>query len=515
MIQAFALASNVLLVHGGYVPQAHKYVQNTVRLLERNAVPFEILSVADVTADLLKSKHYSAVIVSDYSALKSSSAASAAVAGEGTGVVFLYVDAGVSIEELGVTASTGTRMPKVESADDSAFRLLRPDTVLVEHSPLYGRLLPESKDPLLRAAGVPIAARGAYGAARAVWNGMDQEDHWVPKLLLLDALTWVSHGAVVPATDRWTTVDVDDVFQPSYLGTVKIQAGDVEAMRAFQKDVSGLFDGDFKFNLGFNSGFYGQNAAPAPFDDKAGDAAFVAGRESFRWFDHFPHHEAATSLTREDLVANMVASRDWAGQHDILRLMGKYAVSPYHSGIFPAYAPLYDAWREVWGIKYTSAMIESGFRHDDVVVAVRRNCGSPCSPAIYSFSQFSQAESEANGENVIASLVAESPVSIFMTHQSNFARDRLALVAFGKAFKTISEKTRLKLRTDAPENLAAVYAKTFLGNRPPAGREANLAASLFGFNLKPRGVAAIVGVIALVALVLGKFEGRLRRRRTA
>ena len=64
--------------------------------------------------------------------------------------------------------------------------------------------------------------------------------------------------------------------------------------------------------------------------------------------------------------------------HNIL-VEESYSVSPHHSGVYPAQVILYNAWKQVWGIKVTSteeypALYPSwkrkGFIFKDIMVTI-------------------------------------------------------------------------------------------------------------------------------------------------
>ena len=52
-------------------------------------------------------------------------------------------------------------------------------------------------------------------------------------------------------------------------------------------------------------------------------------------------------------------------------------------------------------------------------------------------------------------------VSIFMTHMSNYANDRLAPYLFKKLVKFVQRWTNLKLISAPPKQLAEIYFKIF------------------------------------------------------
>lgn len=57
-----------------------------------------------------------------------------------------------------------------------------------------------------------------------------------------------------------------------------------------------------------------------------------------------------------------------------------YAVAPHHSGVYPVHVQLYEAWKQVWGIRVTSteeyphlkpARYRRGFIHNGIMVLPR------------------------------------------------------------------------------------------------------------------------------------------------
>lgn len=64
-------------------------------------------------------------------------------------------------------------------------------------------------------------------------------------------------------------------------------------------------------------------------------------------------------------------------EHGIPTDMG-YAVAPHHSGVYPVHVQLYEAWKQVWGIRVTSteeyphlkpARHRRGFIHNGIMVS--------------------------------------------------------------------------------------------------------------------------------------------------
>ncbi len=260
-------------------------------------------------------------------------------------------------------------------------------------------------------------------------------------------------------------MDIDDIFQvnwdPDPAGrTVKIQAEDVEAMLESAEYLSSMMTGTFRWNLGFNCGWYEVSYGPPPYDDAAGDRAMVANREFFHWFDHLPYHPDVTGYGQAEIEAFLAQSLQWAEEHDVARLLTEYDLTPYHSGIYPIHEPLYDAWN-TFGYRYTSTTaVTEGFVHKGIYVAPRQSCG--ISSSQYSWEQVSQEsiDNSIQGGDLFCR-VFNNPVLIFMTHQSNFARDRIGLYLFERLVEFFKTWTSYEFVTGPNDMLVEKYFDLF------------------------------------------------------
>jgi hypothetical protein len=441
----------VLMLYGGLVGSAHGYFQTAARTLADASVPH---LEAPIEGALPDDAGVAAVIVSDYGAYLALDEArrqslDAYCAGHHAGLVFLYVDRGVPIAEIGATASDHTPVTADDTAAASPLLSLLKGGIRAEpHAPLYARHFPGTAGAI-----ADVLVTSETSGVRHVFNGLDLLDHWLPKLALLDSVRWASAGAIVPSPDRWLAVDIDDIFQPSYdddpaARTVKIQSEDVADILQFAQEFRARTGEEFHFTLGFNADYYGLAVGPAPYDDAAGDRALVANAAQFHWFDHFPAHEPATSLEQLQLEALMRQSKRWAAANGVLPYIGTYAVSPYHDGMVPPHEPLYQAWRNVWALETGGALFAGmPFVHDGIQIASRFDCGAPCNSAFFSFGQIAAADVAANADAYLVSHLASAPATILMTHQSDYARDRLALYMLRAALDRIAAATNLVLHT--------------------------------------------------------------------
>ncbi|CAB4057409.1 NDST2 [Lepeophtheirus salmonis] len=157
-------------------------------------------------------------------------------------------------------------------------------------------------------------------------------------------------------TKRWVLIDVDDIF----VGKNRLSPSDVRELVISQDKLRKNIYG-FKYNLGF-SGYYFRNQGSSLIN-KEGDAALIEKKHHF-WCRCFLIRKFALEYK---LPVNF-----------------HYAVAPHHSGVYPVHKPLYDAWKNVWGIVVTSteeyphlkpSRLRRGFTHDKLKILPRQTCG--------------------------------------------------------------------------------------------------------------------------------------------
>jgi hypothetical protein len=294
----------------------------------------------------------------------------------------------------------------------------------------------------------------------------------------LDLLLFLARGrgGLPVVKQRWIGVDIDDIFMPNFhqqarRRVVKIQAVDVQAMRDHSRKMSAImnYSSDsryvpkaFKFNLGFNIYFYGkQYGNTAVWKDAAGDEAFVRHKEDFYWFDHTPDHEEVDRQDFKTINKNMDISAKWAKERGIV--LSQYTVTPKHSGINPCHDALYSAWLQGKRVLYSTTTAnygKKGFIYRGVKVAPRQDF------RVWS-SQFDwggRMSMMLPGHNVfqfIFHTVVRKHVSVFMTHQSNYARAQIVLVLMSNVLGHVKKYTNIELLTDSNEALIDIYFSLF------------------------------------------------------
>ncbi|XP_074194673.1 bifunctional heparan sulfate N-deacetylase/N-sulfotransferase 4 isoform X2 [Rhinolophus sinicus] len=163
-------------------------------------------------------------------------------------------------------------------------------------------------------------------------------------------------------------------------------------------------------------------------------------------------------------------------EHGIPTHLG-YAVAPHHSGVYPVHGQLYEAWKKVWGIQVTSteeyphlkpARHRKGFIYNSVMVLPRQTCGLFTHTIFYKEYPGGPQELDKSirgGELFLTVLL--NPISIFMTHLSNYGNDRLGSYTFVNLANFVQSWTNLRLQTLPPVQLAHKYFELFPEQRDP------------------------------------------------
>ncbi|RZF35802.1 hypothetical protein LSTR_LSTR009218 [Laodelphax striatellus] len=283
---------------------------------------------------------------------------------------------------------------------------------------------------------------------------------WLHRLLFLDTLSYLSHGQLSINLNRLLLVDIDDIFVGEQ-GT-RLRKEDVQAMLEAQERIREMVPG-FKFNLGF-SGKYFHHGTP---EENRGDDMILENSHKFMWFSHMWNHlQPHLYENQSQLEADMYLNKAFAKDHGI-RVDSQYSVAPHHSGVYPVHEMLYSAWKRVWNVKVSSteeyphlrpARLRRGFIHRNIMVLPRQTCG------LFTHTMFIERypggrekldESIQGGE--LFQTVVYNPISVFMSHMSNYGNDRLALYTFESVIKFLRCWTNLKLSSAPPVVLAEKY----------------------------------------------------------
>uniref|UniRef100_A0A8C5QZN1 Bifunctional heparan sulfate N-deacetylase/N-sulfotransferase 1 n=1 Tax=Leptobrachium leishanense TaxID=445787 RepID=A0A8C5QZN1_9ANUR len=293
---------------------------------------------------------------------------------------------------------------------------------------------------------------------------------WLHKLIFVDAIAYLTGKRLCLTLDRYLLVDIDDIFVGKE-GT-RMKVSDVEALLNAQAKLRKLVP-NFTFNLGFSGKFYHTGTD----EEDEGDDMLLQHRKEFWWFPHMWSHMQPHLFHNVTVLAEqMKLNKQFALEHGIPIDLG-YAVAPHHSGVYPIHSQLYEAWKSVWNIQVTSteeyphlrpARYRRGFIHNNIMVLPRQTCGLFTHTIFYNEYPGGSKELDKSirgGELFLTILL--NPISIFMTHLSNYGNDRLGLYTFESLVKFVQCWTNLRLQTLPPVQLAKKYFEIFPQEKDP------------------------------------------------
>ncbi|XP_039702839.1 bifunctional heparan sulfate N-deacetylase/N-sulfotransferase 3-like [Pteropus medius] len=293
---------------------------------------------------------------------------------------------------------------------------------------------------------------------------------WLHKLVFIDAVSFLSGKRLALSLDRYILVDIDDIFVGKE-GT-RMNVNDVQALLDTQNLLRAQIT-NFTFNLGFSGKFYHTGTE----EEDEGDDLLLRSVDQFWWFPHmWSHMQPHLFRNESSLVEQMVLNKKFALEHGIPTDSG-YAVAPHHSGVYPVHGPLYGAWKKVWDVGITSteeyphlkpARHRRGFIHKNIMVLPRQTCGLFTHTIFYKEYPGGPKEldSSIQGGELFFTVVL-NPISIFMTHLSNYGNDRLGLYTFVNLANFVQSWTNLRLQTLPPAQLAHKYFELFPDQKDP------------------------------------------------
>ncbi|KAM3726828.1 Bifunctional heparan sulfate N-deacetylase/N-sulfotransferase [Dirofilaria immitis] len=326
--------------------------------------------------------------------------------------------------------------------------------------------------------------------------------HWINKLAFIDSIRYMRESFMYEDLERYIQIDIDDIFVGTS-GTRMIKT-DVDALLQSQyrlrRDIT-----NFTYSLGF-SGYYFRNGDS--FEDE-GDERLIENGKNFVWFPHMWKHNHAHEHNQTYLEAIMTQNKLFA-QTMGLHVNSGYAVSPQHAGVYPVHEALYNSWQLIWNITVTSteeyphfrpASARRGFVHRNISVLPRQTCG------LYTHTQFFHSYPDGftkllnniEGGDLFFTIVI-NPFSIFMTHQQNYANDRLGIFSFERVVNFIKCWTNLHLRWVEPTRIASAYFTRYAAEKVPVWsnpcddpRHAKILPQAFNCSTMPLPNMLIVG----------------------
>ncbi|XP_014055371.1 bifunctional heparan sulfate N-deacetylase/N-sulfotransferase 1 isoform X2 [Salmo salar] len=268
--------------------------------------------------------------------------------------------------------------------------------------------------------------------------------------------------------DAWNRELLDKYCVEYGVGIIGFFKALLETQRALRNNVP-----NFTFNLGFSGKFFHAGSD----EEDLGDDLLLSYVNEFWWFPHMWSHMQPHLFHNQSVLAEqMLLNKRFAMEHGIPTNMG-YAVAPHHSGVYPVHLQLYDAWKKVWGIRVTSteeyphlkpARFRRGFIHSGISVLPRQTCGLFTHTIFYKEYPGGPNELDKliNGGELFLTVLL-NPISIFMTHLSNYGNDRLGLYTFKSLVAFLQTWTNLRLQTLPPVQLAHRYYNLFPNEKDP------------------------------------------------
>merc|ERR1719300_620207 len=115
------------------------------------------------------------------------------------------------------------------------------------------------------------------GVKKVLIGGNKSMQYWFIKLLVLDALNYLSMGEISLPLTRYVLVDIDDIF----VGVNRLQKSDVVALEQRQNELSEHISG-FHYNLGFSGSYYHHGTE----EENEADSYLIERKEKLWWFPH-------------------------------------------------------------------------------------------------------------------------------------------------------------------------------------------------------------------------------------
>uniref|UniRef100_A0ABM5GJJ0 [heparan sulfate]-glucosamine N-sulfotransferase n=1 Tax=Pogona vitticeps TaxID=103695 RepID=A0ABM5GJJ0_9SAUR len=231
---------------------------------------------------------------------------------------------------------------------------------------------------------------------------------WLHKLIFIDAISFLTGKQLALSLDRYILVDIDDIFVGK------------EGTRMNVKDVKALLEtqillrtqvANFTFNLGFSGKFYHTGTI----EEDEGDDLLLSSVDEFWWFPHmWSHMQPHLFHNESSLVEQMILNKDFA------------LVLP----------------RQTCGL----------FTH---TIFYKEYPGGP-----------QELDKSIQGGELFLTILL-NPISIFMTHLSNYGNDRLGLYTFVNLASFVQGWTNLRLQTLPPLQLAQKYFELFPEQKDP------------------------------------------------
>uniref|UniRef100_S4R802 [heparan sulfate]-glucosamine N-sulfotransferase n=1 Tax=Petromyzon marinus TaxID=7757 RepID=S4R802_PETMA len=293
---------------------------------------------------------------------------------------------------------------------------------------------------------------------------------WLHKLVFVDAVAFLTGRRLALPLERYVLVDIDDIFVGKEGTRMKVQ--DVEALLNTQMKLRERVK-NFTFNLGFSGKFYHTGTD----EEDNGDDMLISHRDQFWWFPHTIKHMNIICLHRHVVGSHTRLPKSYAVETKVLVPWGP-SIAQHHYNF--KIHPVLEMVSNLWGSSDGNFRIQnqSDFAHNEPFsssssslffgeqVLPRQTCGLFTHTIFikeYPGGSKELDKSIQGGELFLTVLL--NPISIFMTHLSNYGNDRLGLHTFETLVDFVGCWTNLQLATLPPVQLANKYFQLFFGKK--------------------------------------------------
>uniref|UniRef100_A0A0N4ZH98 [heparan sulfate]-glucosamine N-sulfotransferase n=1 Tax=Parastrongyloides trichosuri TaxID=131310 RepID=A0A0N4ZH98_PARTI len=308
-----------------------------------------------------------------------------------------------------------------------------------------------------------IKDNGFYDGVEKIFFGGSM-DYWIIQLLFHDSILYFEPRLKIKFNhDRYLQIDIDDIFVGQQ--DTRIVAKDVDYLIESQDKLREYMP-NFTYTLGYSGYFFRKGNKL----EEKGDEYLIEVKDKFLWFPHMWKHNHAQDHDVSYLKAVMTQNRLFAENFNLPLVKG-YAVSPQHIGVYPTIDYLYEAWKEIWDINMTSTEEyphfkpmggRRGFKYKNISVLPRQTCGLFTHTLYYHAypGGYQTFLDNIFGGNLFTSILI-NPFNIFMTHQQNYAHDRLAEYTFRNVLQFLRCYTNINFKWVHPNEMQKLYFETF------------------------------------------------------
>ncbi|XP_015772476.1 PREDICTED: bifunctional heparan sulfate N-deacetylase/N-sulfotransferase 4-like [Acropora digitifera] len=255
-------------------------------------------------------------------------------------------------------------------------------------------------------------------------------------MLFMDSLEYLSPVSPIAfSRQRYLQIDVDDIFVAK--SGIRMKKKDVLEMISEQDRLKQKIPG-FKFNLGFS----GRGFKQGDDEEDEGDMALIKYADKFTWFGHLYDHEQPHKRTYAEIVKSLKKNEEFAK----MTFETNYSLD-----------------------RSSERSVSRSYPEESVLqVLPRQTCGLfTTTNFFHEIKGGKKALDRSIDGGELFETVLRNPVSVVMTHLTNYGNDRLALYTVSRLVNFVHRWTNLELKYASPTELADIYFSLFPRNTAP------------------------------------------------